>query len=199
MESTKFFQHNVSDLFSKLVDCVRETRCSAPCIYKCLLASDHEAVEAEMRRKKLQIVAKPDSSSHQDWPKAHMSFLASEGLRWGTLQVHPDSEASPWFAFLTPREREVLAWAQKKFGKHVSVDVTQSINRVRVFKDRVRGMSRSHSRVPPKLDYTATTLGHRPSSLAFWILVPVYFLWLSKAESSAMCPMSCVGFAGRRA
>ncbi len=128
---------NVRDwraLFAKFTECVRRSRCPPSDFRDCLLASNHFAVEKELKRKTMMTHAETESAK-DEWPKLHQSFFAKEGVRWGTLRLSDASDSSPWSAVLTRREREVLAWHQRKHGDDVCCDVGPTITWSKCFAD----------------------------------------------------------------
>ena len=120
-----------------------------------LLSNDHDLVQQEFQRR-VQTSGKGSIAAQEGWKAKHREFFQSKGIPWTAVQVPAAVRESPWYVFLTEREREVLAWGlmcadQKKAkaqanaercpeetwaAKYVAVDVSQRLDRCRISLDK---------------------------------------------------------------
>ena len=120
-DASLFFDQVVSDLQAFQGD--------AGDILDYVLPAQHHAVQKVLTE--VQVMKPTDPADH-DWPKLHQRHFASLSLRRGSLALHASTAASPWAPRLSARCAEQLVLAQKLHGHGVTVDVGQSINRMRV-------------------------------------------------------------------
>ena len=94
----------------------------------------------------------------EGWRAKHREFFQNKDIAWTALQVPDEVKESPWFKFLTERERDIVAWgimfaeqkqaaaklsaasqdkrsAASQDSKYLAVDVSQRLDRCRVSCD----------------------------------------------------------------
>ena len=132
--------HSCSELFpegivwdnvmKELSDSFELLKCRPPPFLECLLLADDNPCETELTSLIVSKITREEDDlvKHEKWHDLHKDFLKVKKVRWATLQCDADTQASPWYAVLTPRQIEVLAWAQQCLGPLTNADVSQSIN-----------------------------------------------------------------------
>ena len=121
-----------------------------------LLDFDHPLVQQELQRKEDKGPA--SRGMPEGWRAKHREFFQNKGIAWTALQVPDEVKESPWFKFLTERERDIVAWgimfaeqkqaaaklsaasqdkrsAASQDSKYLAVDVSQRLDRCRVSCD----------------------------------------------------------------
>eukprot|EP00969_Alexandrium_andersonii_P051577 2265413-Alexandrium_andersonii.AAC.1 len=80
---------------------------------------------------KLQTLAASAKDGGRNWVDAHADAAARRGLRW-PFAASPDLRASPWFAVLREREKDLAAWAEViELGPTVDLSLTQGCGAAR--------------------------------------------------------------------
>ena len=92
-----------------------------------LLPDTHPAVVKELLH--FQQVKSDDKGKDKDkkWPDVHMQKMSSIGLPASSLRLPDEVRASPWFAILSPREKEVLSMKVATQPNCKFIEVSQSM------------------------------------------------------------------------
>ena len=98
-------------VFVTFCACVSACQRAAPCASGVLLDDDDPVVAAELERR-LQASGRVTEGAWSEAAlKSHIDLYRSHGLRWG--EATEGSLKSPWFATLTPQQRDTLTFSQK--------------------------------------------------------------------------------------
>ena len=69
-----------------------------------------------------------------------VKLAAEKGIAWAKLQTPAEVKKSPWFATLTPQQRDALLFSlSTNTTRHLLRDLSQTIDRVRVSTRSVEG------------------------------------------------------------
>ena len=132
--SQSFMRYSsVDSFFKSFVNYLEATKREPPSLETIVLPADDPAVERELAN----LITKSANIKQDDseWREAHMQEYSALKLRWGALTAHPDDEASPWFASLSKREKDMLTVFSTVFPSEWEApggvrDISQSIRRV---------------------------------------------------------------------
>ena len=125
-----FFDREIDQVSATVRACVSACQRAAPCASRVLLADDDPAVTTELeRRVEASGRVRAEGVAPDAWIRAHINLYRSHGLRWG--EPTEEAQQSPWFATITPQQRDTLTFSQKKDpGDVLFRNISQSAARV---------------------------------------------------------------------
>ena len=117
----------------RMIDAIKQMKMPKPIdISSLTLPMDDDLVMLELQYWQ-GVKANRDESGNKDtaWQAKHQDTFQKHGLRWGNLEPHWKTAASPWFDTLTEREKDIVVFTENSAPDVLSIDVSQSIGRHR--------------------------------------------------------------------
>ena len=142
-------EKELNDVAQSVMKLARELAVGSWPLEDFLLDFDDPLVQQELQRREDKSPA--SRGLLEGWRAKHREFFQNKGIAWTALRIPEEVKLSPWFKFLTEREREILAWgilfaeqkqaaakhsAASQESKYLAVDVSQRLDRCRISCDR---------------------------------------------------------------